>query len=129
MPRVVSLFLPRWPTDRLRRKSPDDLPPRDGPLVLVGRLGSRRIISALDLAAEKAGLRRGMAITKAQALVSNLTLQNEDPAADEQGLHRLALWALQHVCPIVAVDGLDGLVLDTTGTDHLHGGEAALVQG
>ena len=45
MTRVVSLFLPRWPTDRLRRKSGAASPPRDVPLVLVGREGRRRVVT------------------------------------------------------------------------------------
>jgi hypothetical protein len=32
MRRVISLFLPRWPSDRLRRNS-KDFPSRDKPLV------------------------------------------------------------------------------------------------
>ena len=42
MTRVVSLFLPTWSTDRLRRKAGDAAPPAEAPLVLVGREGSRR---------------------------------------------------------------------------------------
>ncbi|TIO21416.1 MAG: DNA polymerase Y family protein, partial [Mesorhizobium sp.] len=51
MPRVVSLFLPRWPTDRFRRKSGDAAPPPETPLVLVGRDGRRRVVLAADAAA------------------------------------------------------------------------------
>jgi protein ImuB len=34
---------------------------------------------------------------------------------------------LQRFAPIVAVDAPDGIVIDTTGADHLHGGEAAML--
>ena len=44
MPRVVSLFLPSWPTDRLRRKLGVTAPPADTPLVLIGREGGRRVV-------------------------------------------------------------------------------------
>jgi protein ImuB len=127
MPRVISLFLPNWSIDRLRRKSPDDLPLHDQPLVLVGRVGSRRVVTSVDAKAQAAGLRLNMPLTKAQALVPGLIIRDVDPAADLLGLHRLALWALQHISPVVAVDAPDGLVLDTTGTDHLHGGEEAML--
>ena len=40
MTRVVSLFLPSWPTDRLRRKAGDAAPPAEAPLVLIGRDGN-----------------------------------------------------------------------------------------
>lgn len=38
-----------------------------------------------------------MAVAKAQALVPGLVALDADPAADREGLDRLALWALQRV--------------------------------
>lgn len=128
MPRVVSLFLPRWPTDRLRRKSGDASPPPEAPLVLAGRTGRRRTITALDANAHALGVAIGMAVAKAQALVPGLIVIDADPVADLAGLDRLALWALQRISPVVAADPPDGLVIDTTGADHLHGGEAMMLQ-
>lgn len=127
MPRVVSLFLPRWPTDRLRRKSGDASPPPEAPLVLIGRSGRRRIVTALDANAQSLGVAIGMAVAKAQALIPGLVLVDADPAADLAGLDRLALWALQRISPVVAPDPPDGLVIDTTGADHLHGGEEVML--
>ena len=83
---------------------------------------------ALDAAAYAAGLRIGMAATKAQVLVKDLILQDANPANDAEALERLAVWALRF-SPIVAVDPPNGLVIDTTGADHLHGGEAAMLDG
>ena len=82
---------------------------------------------AADAAARRAGLRVGMPATKAQALVPGLVVQDADPAADAEALERLALWALQRYAPIVAADPPDGLVIDSTGADHLHGGEDAML--
>jgi protein ImuB len=127
MTRVVSLFLPRWPTDRLRRKSGDASPPRDAPLILAGRDSRRRVVTALDVNAERLGLRAGMPVAKAQALAPDLVIMDADPRADAEGLEKLALWALQHISPVVRADAPDGLVIDTTGADHLHGGEAAML--
>lgn len=127
MPRVVSLFLPRWPTDRLRRKSGDASPPLEVPLVLVGRTGRRRTITAVDANAQALGIGVGMAVTKAQALVPGLVVMDADPLADAEGLDKLALWALRRVSPVVMADRPNGLVIDTTGTDHLHGGEADML--
>ena len=42
-------------------------------------------------------------------------------------LERLALWVLQRYAPIVAADPPDGLVIDATGAEHLHGGEEAML--
>ncbi|MFC3694880.1 Y-family DNA polymerase [Chenggangzhangella methanolivorans] len=127
MARVVSLFLPSWSTDRVRRKASAAAPSAEAPLVLIGREGSRRAVAAVDAAAYGAGLRVGMAATKAQALVRDLIVQDADPAADAEALERLAIWALRFA-PIVAPDPPNGLVIDTTGADHLHGGEAAMLE-
>ena len=127
MTRVVSLFLPTLSTDRVRRKAGDAAPPPETPLVLVGRDGRRRVVLAADAAAQAAGLRVGMPATKAQALVPGLVIQDADPAADAEALDRLALWMLQRFAPIVAADPPDGIVIDSTGADHLHGGEAAML--
>lgn len=127
MTRVVSLYLPRWPIDRLRRKSGDASPQHEAPLVLIGREGRRRVVTALDGAAESLGLRVGMPVAKAQALAPGLMVLDADTRADAEGLEKLALWALQRVSPIVMADPPDGLVIDSTGADHLHGGEAVML--
>lgn len=83
---------------------------------------------AADAAALAAGLRRGMPVTKAQVLVPDLVVRDADPAADAESLDRLAAWLLRFA-PIVASDPPDGIVIDTTGADHLHGGEPAMLDG
>ena len=128
MTRVVSLFLPSWSTDRLRRKAGDAAPPAEAPLVLIGRDGNRRVVLAADAAARAAGLRAGMPVTKAQVLVPGLIVQDADPAADAEALERLAVWLLRYA-PIVAPDPHDGLIIDSTGADHLHGGETVMLDG
>ncbi len=82
---------------------------------------------AADAAARAAGLRVGMPATKAQALVRDLVIQDADPAADAEALDRLALWMLQRFAPIIAADPPNGIVIDSTGADHLHGGEAVML--
>jgi protein ImuB len=85
------------------------------------------VITALDAKAQALGAGIGMAVAKAQALAPGLVVLDADPAADTEGLHKLALWALQRISPVVMADPPDGLVIDTTATDHLHGGEAAML--
>jgi protein ImuB len=126
MPRVVSLYLPTWPTDRLRRKLGASAPSADTPIVLFGRQGRRRQVLALDAAARQAGLRIGMPASKAQVLVPGLVSLELEPAEDAAALDRLALWALRYA-PIVAPDPPDGIVIDTSGADHLHGGEETML--
>jgi protein ImuB len=95
---------------------------------MIGRQGSKRLVTAVDDKAAVAGLRVGMAVSKAQALVPGLAVMDADPAGDIEALDRLALWALQRYSPVVAADPPDGIVLDTEGADHLQGGEDALLR-
>ena len=103
--------------------------PADQPLVVISRSGARRWVSAIDRAARDVGLRVGMPASKAQAVIANLTMIDADPAADAAALERLALWVLRQYSPVVAVDGTDGIVIDTEGADHLRGGETMMVTG
>lgn len=103
-------------------------PAADQALVLIGREGRRRIVTAIDRNAEGLGLRLGMPVAKAQAIAPGLIVMDADRQADADGLRKLALWALRRVSPVVMSDPPDGLVIDTTGADHLHGGEAAMLR-
>jgi protein ImuB len=95
------------------------------PLVLVGQHGRQRVVTAVNSVAAGMGLRRGMPATKAQALVTDLVVHQADLEADAKALYRLAVWALRY-SPVVAGDPPDGIVLDTSGADHLHGGEGTM---
>src|SRR3712207_1090347 len=92
MRRVVSLYLPTWPTDRIRRKL--EQLPQDEPLVTVETQGSRRLIAAIDPTAHKLGLRVGHTVAHAQALVPNLHVFEAMPDADEANLIELATWCI-----------------------------------
>jgi protein ImuB len=131
--RVVSLFLPDWPIDRLRRAqgaAPEgrtaEISP-DAPLVLAQRIGNRRLVYAANAAARAAGLKPGMAVAQAQALVPELGIRDAEVEADAAALEKLGLWALRLYSPLVAVDAPDGLVIDASGAAHLHGGEDAML--
>jgi protein ImuB len=124
MRRVVSLFLPTWPTDRIRLASGG--PPPGEPLVTVMTEGSRRVIGSADATATALGLRPGLTIAHAQALVPNLHLAEATPADDGAALARLALWCLRYT-PIVAPDATGGIWIDIAGAAHLLGGEGALL--
>jgi protein ImuB len=130
MPRVISVFLPNWPTERLIRQwraAASDAQAPPAPLILCARMGNRREVYAVDGAAQAAGLRVGMSVTKAQALVPGLVVRDAEPDEDAHALERLALWALQLYSPIAAADHSNGLVIDATGAAHLLGGEPAML--
>lgn len=124
MRRVVSLFLPTWPTDRLRRQGV--APPDGTPLVTAIHDGKRRVVAAADATATALRLYPGMALAQAQALVLGLAIHEATPAADADALRRLAAWCLRYA-PLTAADPPDGVWIDVTGSAHLHGGEAALL--
>jgi protein ImuB len=124
MRRVVCVFLPTWPTDLWRRRNAG--PPPDEPLVAAAQEGPRRVLSAVDRAARHLGLRPGLALAQAQAMVPGLTVIEADPEGDAAALVRLAAWCLTYA-PLVAPDPPDGIWIDVAGAAHLHGGEAALL--
>jgi protein ImuB len=126
MRRVISLFLPRWPSDRLRRVS-NDAPARDKPFVTALMQGQRRVLASVDAAAEGLGLACGMTVTHAQSLVPDLCVVNATPEADEAALFRLALWCIRY-SPLVTPDPPNGIFIDVAGSAHLFQGEAALLK-
>src|SRR6187431_1537198 len=75
----------------------------DKPLVMATNIGSRRVIVAADKAAQALGLRLGLTVAHAQALVPELHVAESTPEADEEGLARLATWCMRY-SPLVAAD-------------------------
>ncbi len=139
MRRVVSVWFPTLPIDRLRQpKEGQDathpLTGSEGPQLFAGQ-GQRfdpplvtvtsRVVMAVDAAATALGLRPGMKLAQAQALVPGLKVHDADLLADAALLRRLAEWCLRYA-PLTAVDPPDGLWIDVTGSTHLHGGEMRL---
>nr|WP_310214924.1 DNA polymerase Y family protein [Caulobacter sp. BE264] len=93
--------------------------------LLVSERGTRRL-AAVDDQARSVGLYPGQKAADALALVPNLVTVDHDQAADRAALEALCDWCVRF-SPAVAIDGDDGLFLDITGTDHLWGGEAAML--
>ncbi|HEX7967219.1 MAG TPA: DNA polymerase Y family protein [Stellaceae bacterium] len=135
MRRVMSLWLPSWPIDRRRcdRLSPDK-GRRGGredvrfcrPFILAASVGNRRLVTAVNAAAEALGIAPGLPLTDARALHPALAVAAADPAGDAAALARLAAWCGRY-SPWTAPHGADGVWLDVTGCAHLRGGEKGLV--
>ena len=127
MPRVISVFLPTLSTDRVRRKAGDTAPLLDaahpgGPgWETKGRLGGgtqQRMPSGIPHRhARKQGSGAGAGSAN----------PGRRPDCGCRSAERLAFWILQRFAPIVAADPPDEIVIDSTGADHLHGGEAATI--
>ncbi|WP_375409969.1 DNA polymerase Y family protein [uncultured Methylobacterium sp.] len=71
------------------------------------------------------GLSAGLTLADAWARIPGLAAADHDPEADAALLGRMAE-ACDRWTPLVALDPMDGLILDVTGCDHLFGGEASL---
>jgi len=136
MKRYLSLWLPDWPLTRLRRARRSTLPtrlptgatparpPRPFALTETGPAGLT--IAAATPAARVLGVVPGLGLSDARARVPHLATAPIDRAADQAALQALGLWLIR-LAPLVALDGPDGLMLDTTGCAHLYGGEAGLM--
>ncbi|MGH7210680.1 MAG: Y-family DNA polymerase, partial [Acetobacteraceae bacterium] len=127
MRRVVSLFLPTWPTDRLRRRS---ALPAETPVVTRAHDGRRLVVAAPDAAALRLGLHPDMPLAHAQALIPGLHIADADPTGDAGALDDLAAWCLRYA-PLTAADLADpadyNVWIDAAGCAHLFGGEAAML--
>jgi protein ImuB len=125
MKRIVSVWLPLWPIERMRRAQPS-LVPGEAPLALVeaGTHGIR--ITAVNPQAAEQGARIGQALADARAALPALLTQPADRRRDRTALSRLARWCGRYG-PNRNIDGDDGLWIDITGVAHLYGGESQLV--
>jgi protein ImuB len=127
--RILSLWLPRLPTDRIKRQLwRDNFEPADNqPSIVVAKQNNALQISALDDAAARLGLEIGLPLANARAVCPDIQVFDADEAADAQALNAIADWC-DRFTPLVALDCPRGLFLDITGCAHLFGGEAALMQ-
>ena len=104
----------------------NDAPPDDVAVVLATEGPHGPVIHATNRAARLAGIGAGARVVDMRAICPDLQVEYSDVAGDKQALDRLALWA-RRWCPWTVVDGPDGLIFDTTGADHLWGGEPAML--
>jgi len=100
--------------------------PPESPLALVEKFRGAQRLAAVDRVASALGLRGGMSLADARVAVPELLVFDHDPHADAVLLDRLADGCTRYT-PNVAIDGSDALVLDMTGSLHLFGDEAALI--
>ncbi len=144
--RILSLWLPRLPTDRIKRQlargivapvnkafSSEAGPGSreenayDVPCIVVAKQNNALQISALDDAAADLGLEIGLPLANARAVCPHLRVFDADEMADARTLNDIADWC-DRFTPLVALDSPHGLFLDITGCAHLFDGEAALMQ-
>jgi protein ImuB len=126
MTRILCLWLPNWPIQRLIRSRPE-LDER--PVALVRNEPRGGVVVLCCHRARGAGVQPGMPLAEAQALVRGLASAVYDPVADRRALEKLAE-ACERFSPRVAIeegDEPESLLLDITNLEHLWGSEAELV--
>ena len=126
--RVVSL----WPVDwaltvwTRRHGKPPDAPA----FALIAKSAHGLVLASVDPAARALGLRPGQRHADANAIEPGLVTAPAHPEGDREALLRLAEWCRRWT-PDVALDwcgeGLSGLMLEVSGSAHLFGGEARLL--
>jgi protein ImuB len=143
--RILALWLPRLPTDRLMRRAEGahkssaegahkssaegapDAKHADAPMVIAGRASNALFVYALNRSAQRLGLYRGQPLANARAMIDNLAVVPADERADLALLENIADWC-DRFTPLMATDPPHGIFLDITGVAHLFGGEAQMLQ-
>lgn len=117
--RFVSLWFRSLLADRQAIRQPECA---DRPFVFATPVHGRMVITAVNSVAEKEGIKPGMALADAKALVPGLDMLDDRPGFNLRLLTALGEWMIRFT-PVVAVDLPDGLILDASGCAHLWGGE------
>jgi protein ImuB len=128
--RILSLWLPRLPIDRIKRELSNQNSSQakrddDAPSVVVSKEHNALKLYSLDDAAARYGLDIGMPLANARAICPHLVVFDAYETRDAELLNDIADWC-DRFTPLVALDPPHGLYLDITGCAHLFGGEAAL---
>ena len=92
------IALPRLALDAVLRRLPD--PSR--PLALVSGPAQLRHLDAVNAAAAEAGLKPGLRLSAAHALLSDVALVDYDPASEARWQRFLAAWAYRHSSQVSA---------------------------
>ncbi|HET7833420.1 MAG TPA: DNA polymerase Y family protein [Gallionella sp.] len=91
------------------------------PFAVVEKQGNRTSVIACNELAGVSGVRPGMPVSAAQALVTGLAVRARDGAAEEESLAGLAAWAGRFT-PAVSFQPPDGLLLEIGSCLRLHRG-------
>jgi protein ImuB len=128
MKRVLAIWLPNWPVQRLVRARPE-LAGRA--VVLQGPSQRGEAVVACSAAAQRAGVEAGMPVAEAIALLGRrqrALFEPHEPAKDRESLVELAQWCYRFSPSVGMEEGEapETLLLDATNLALLFGSEAAL---
>jgi len=110
------VLLPQLALDGVLRRLPDP----QAPLALVEGPAQLRSLHALNRAAAEAGLRPGMRLTAAHALLRDFVMVEYDPQAESHWLRFLAAWAYRH-SSLVSAQWPGCILLEVRGSFRLLG--------
>ena len=117
----LALYFPQLPIDRQDQSSTDE------PRAIVLHEGPRRRIMACNSCAANNGIKAGLALKNAYALVPDLIISDFDEQEQEAHIEQLTLWALQYsswVCP----EPPDIILLEIAASLKLFGGLNELIK-
>ena len=150
MRRIVSVWLPAWPIERMwranlrsqntascinlkgeqsssgqGRSSQSHCEFQDAAFALVESGSHGILITACNRKAAQAGIYISQALTDARAILPNLKVREAEPLKDAQALLALARWCGRYG-PFRNCDSTDSIWIDITGVAHLFDGEEKL---
>src|SRR4051794_37096295 len=106
--RILSLWFPRLAAEQAMRDEPELA---GAPLAVVAEVRNALVIASLTGAAEAAGIRQGMVLGDARAILPGLVTRPADVAREAEFLAALRRWAGRFT-PWVGEEGSKGLMLD-----------------
>lgn len=110
------ILLPQLALDAVLRRCPDP----DAPLALVTGPAQLRSLHAVNASAAAAGLRPGLRLAAAQALVPGFAMIDHDPAREAAAQQFLASWAYRH-SSLVSTAWPGAIVLEAQASFRLFG--------
>lgn len=118
----LALYFPQLPIDHQPQADEDE------PRAVVLTEGPRRRILASNTCARAAGVRTGMALKNAYALLPNLSISDYSEHEQLAHLEQLTLWALQY-SSIVVPEPPDTVLIEIKASLKLFGGMTPLLEG
>ncbi len=88
--------------------------------------GTVRVVH-VNAAAQCLGLRVGVTLAEAKALLPSLVTLEEDAEGDRRALESLAVWA-QRFSPVVHIEDAQTLLIDVSGCQRLFSGDGNILQ-
>jgi protein ImuB len=126
--RVMCVYLPKWPLQRLRHDRPEL---RDKSVALVNRqIAARPQVTFCSAQASRRGVRPGMPLAEAVTIDPTLCAVDEDPKKDALALQRMLKWA-ERYSPLFGLEETDhpsSLLVDISGCAPCFHGEDRLLK-